>query len=161
MVYGARMCEVVGLRSHLPMPGRRYAAGVISLLLALVLGACGGQPAPSDANRVAVDGGSYLDVTPAGLAVMLEAKDFTLVNVHVPYDGEIADTDLFIPFDEIAARLSELPPPEAKIVLYCRSGSMSTSAAEALVAAGYTQVLNLAGGMNAWRAAGFPLDGGG
>lgn len=155
------MREVVRLRSQVPMPGRRSAAGLISLLLAWALGACAGQSAPSDAKSVAVDGGSYLDVTPAGLAAMLEAKDFTLVNVHVPYEGEIADTDLFIPFDELAARLSELPPPGAEIVLYCRSGSMSASAAEALVAAGYTQVLNLAGGMNAWRAAGLPLAGGG
>lgn len=155
------MREVVRSRSQVPMPGRRSAAGLICLLLALALGACAGQSAPSNAKSVAVDGGSYLDVTPAGLAVMLEAKDFTLVNVHVPYEGEIADTDLFIPFDELAGRLSELPPPGAKIVLYCRSGSMSASAAEALVAAGYTQVLNLAGGMNAWRAAGLPLAGGG
>jgi phage shock protein E len=152
------MREVVRTRFRVPMSDHRSAAALISLLVALALSACGS--APSDANRVTMDGGSYLDVSPADLAVMLKAKDFTLVNVHVPYDGEIVDTDLFIPFDQIAGHISDLPPAEAKIVLYCRSGSMSASAAEALVTAGYTQVLNLAGGMNAWRAAGFPLAGG-
>jgi len=53
--------------------------------------------------------------------------------------------------------LAELPPRETKIVLYCRSGSMSAIAARALVAAGYTKVWNLDGGMNAWRALGYPV----
>ena len=53
--------------------------------------------------------------------------------------------------------MAELPPRETKIVLYCRSGSMSAIAARTLVAAGYTNVWNLDGGMNAWRALGYPV----
>ena len=128
------------------------------LLLAVLLAACGSQPAADTDVRVPVEGGrSYVDITAARLADMLEAKDFTLVNVHIPYDGEIAPTDLFIPFDEVEDRLAELPAREARIVLYCRSGSMSAIAARTLVAAGYTNVWNLDGGMNAWRALGYPV----
>ena len=128
------------------------------LLLAVLLAACGSQPAADTDVRVPVDGGgSYVDITAARLADMLEAKDFALVNVHVPYDGEIAPTDRFIPFDQVEDRLAELPAREAKIVLYCRSGSMSAIAARTLVAAGYTNVWNLDGGMNAWRALGYPV----
>ena len=87
---------------------------------------------------------------------MLEDKDFTFINVHVPYEGEIPDTDAFIPFDEIGSRLTELPADkDAKIVLYCRSGSMSATAARVLVQERYTNVFNLDGGFRAWSQMGY------
>ena len=103
-------------------------------------------------------GGSYTDVKAGGLARMLEKKDFPLINVHIPYEGEIAGTDLFLPFDQVEAKLAELPADRsAKLVLYCRSGSMSVTAARALVRLGYTDVWNLDGGMIAWKQTGHPL----
>jgi rhodanese-related sulfurtransferase len=87
---------------------------------------------------------------------MLEDKDFFLVNVHVPYEGEVPDTDAFIPFDRVADMLDEFPNDiEVKIVLYCRSGSMSAIAARELVRLGYTNVYNLDGGFRAWSSAGY------
>ncbi len=103
-------------------------------------------------------GGSYTDVDAAGLAAMLRRKDFPLVNVHVPYEGEIVPTDLFVPFDRIDRNLDKLPADtHARIVLYCRSGSMSATAARTLVRLGYTDVWNLSGGMIAWERAGYPV----
>jgi rhodanese-related sulfurtransferase len=84
-------------------------------------------------------------------------KDFTLVNVHIPFEGDLPKTDLAIPYDQIAAHLGQLPGRDAKIVVYCRSGRMSDIAARRLVELGYTRVYDLAGGMLAWEAGGRPL----
>jgi rhodanese-related sulfurtransferase len=132
-------------------------AGLVLALLVIIAPATVGPV--SAGSRVAVEGGgSYADVTPAELNAMLGKKDFVLVNVHVPYAGEIAPTDRFIPFDAIEAGLRKLSVRKgAKVVLYCRSGAMSAIAARALVRAGYTDVSNLAGGMVAWEGAGLPL----
>lgn len=98
---------------------------------------------------------NYTNIESRQLADMFNNKDFLLINVHIPYDGEIARTDAFIPFDEIGNKLNELPEnKDAKIVLYCRSGMMSESAAQTLSEKGYTNLYNLKGGMNAWTSAG-------
>jgi len=141
------------------------------LLSALFLAGCGGQEddsssiaavdLSSETQVIPVDGGgTYTDVSAEGLALMLEDKEFPLINVHIPYEGEIEGTDEHIPFDQIEANLDKLPADkEARIVLYCRSGSMSATSARALVGLGYTDVWNLDGGMIAWKASGRPLIG--
>jgi rhodanese-related sulfurtransferase len=77
--------------------------------------------------------------------------------VAVPYVGEIESTDEFIPLNEIEGRLDPFPQRDAKIVVYCRSGSTSAKAARELVRLGYSNVWNLKGGMIAWQEAGYPL----
>ena len=97
-------------------------------------------------------------LTAAQLATMLTKKDFFLVNVHIPYEGEIANTDAFIDYDTIADHLDKLPKDKnSSIVLYCRGGGMSDIASKALVHLGYSQVSDLVGGMDGWKDAGFPL----
>lgn len=109
-------------------------------------------------TSVQVDQGSYTNITPKDLAAMLQAKDFALINVHIPYEGEIANTDAKIAYNEIDQHLDQLPADKtARIVLYCRSGRMSTLAAQELVKLGYTHIFNLAGGMIAWEQAGYAL----
>jgi rhodanese-related sulfurtransferase len=133
------------------------------LLLIGVLAACGGQsPRPvassTPAAQVEVEGGSYTNVTPQQLAEMLKKKDFFFVNVHIPYEGEIEPTDAQIPYDQTAQQLSQYPADKsAKIVLYCRSGRMSSIAAKEFVKAGFTNVWNLDGGMATWEQQGLPL----
>jgi rhodanese-related sulfurtransferase len=129
------------------------AAGALSLLLLLP-----GRPAiaGSDATRAAAQVVSGVtELTPADLAAGLSKKDFWLVNVHIPYEGEIEGTDAFIPYDRIAADPGALPKDKgAKIVVYCRSGRMSAIAARELMRLGYSRVSDLAGGMIDWEKAG-------
>src|SRR4030042_3540940 len=104
------------------------------------------------------EGGSYTNVNPVALAMMLKNKDFLLINVHIPYEGEIDKTDLFIPYNEIEQNLEKLPVDKnTKIVLYCRTNRMSNIAARILVTLGYTNVWSLDGGMIVWKLKGFPL----
>jgi len=89
---------------------------------------------------------------------MLEDKDFLLINTHTPYGYEIEHTDAHILLDGEGRWLRHYPADRmAKIVLYCRSGKRSTVTAIGLVAAGYTNVYHLDGGMLAWHADGLPL----
>ena len=108
-------------------------------------------------TRVEVEGGAYFDITPRTLKSWLSDKDFLLVNVAVPYVGEIESTDEFIPLNDIEGRLNAFPQRDAKIVVYCRSGATSAMAARKLVRLGYSNVWNLTGGMIAWQEAGYPL----
>lgn len=127
------------------------------LFMLMVLTAC--QSASTTGEEVAVSGGSYRNINSAELHEMLKGKDFVLVNVHIPFAGDIPNTDLSIPYDEIEQNLAELPvDKDDKIVLYCRSGRMSQIAAETFIGLGYTNVWNLKGGMVDWEQAGYILE---
>ena len=130
---------------------------VLILLSIFILAGC--QSKPVTGETVTVAGGSYKNVAPAELNIMLKKKDFVLVNVHIPFAGNIAGTDLSIPYDQIGQNLSQLPSDKtAKILLYCRSGHMSTIAAEKLVSLGYTNIWDLKGGMVDWEQAGYSIE---
>ena len=133
------------------------------LLIGVLLSACSSRATPQTTvevigKQVTVPGGSYTDINAAELQTMLANKDFTFINVHIPFEGNIAKTDLSIPYDQIAQNLDKLPEKDARIVLYCRSGRMSSIAAETLVGQGYTNLSNLSGGMAAWEQAGLSIE---
>jgi rhodanese-related sulfurtransferase len=109
-------------------------------------------------TRVEIPGGSYIKIEPQELQTLLANKNFPLINVHVPYEGEIEKTDALIPYNEVDKIVEKLPSDKAAmVVLYCRSGRMSRESTEALVALGYTNVWNLDRGMVGWKEAGFPI----
>jgi rhodanese-related sulfurtransferase len=61
-----------------------------------------------------------------------------------------------IPLPEVPHRLGELDKDE-KVYVICKSGGRSARAVQFLREAGYDAV-NVAGGTDAWREAGHPLD---
>lgn len=139
-----------------------WLSSVLLAFASLLVVSCGSGTSSPETDTVALDqlpknADGYTDITVQQLAELVKVEDLTLINVHVPYEGELPQTDLFIPYDEVADNLDQLPDKDAPIVLYCRSGSMSTSAASDLAALGYTNVLEVDGGFNAWKAAGYEL----
>ena len=160
---GARAARP-GSASPAARPWRRIGIGLVVALVAVVggyallSGSLGGGTAatgPADDGRPAgvVEGigGRWTEITVDDLAAKLSAKDFTLLNVKTPYPGEIEGTDLYIPYDQLAQRAAELPADKgAELVVYCRSGNQSAIAAQTLVDLGYTNVVNVDGGIVAW-----------
>jgi len=98
-------------------------------------------------------------LTAEELHAQLETKDFLLINVHIPYAGQIPGTDAHVPYTDIDALVATIGDDRGtKVVLYCLTGPMSVAAGEALVELGYSRVFDLIGGMNAWREAGYELE---
>jgi len=106
---------------------------------------------------------SLVHLSPTDLADLMAKTDLIVINVHIPYEGDIPGTDTSIPYNSVDAIETYLHKDHcADVVLICKSGGMSQSAGNELVKRGYLRVRDLAGGMMAWEAAGYPLlrDGG-
>lgn len=135
---------------------------LLSLLLPMVmLTSCAeGGSVSMDKKSIADSSkpaGGWKEISPKELSAMMDAKDFVMVNVHTPYEGELPLTDAFIPYDLVESKLSELPPPDGKLVVYCRTGRMSQIALETLSTAGYSNLFELKGGFEAWRSEDLPF----
>ena len=77
-------------------------------------------------------------------------EDVFLLDVREPYEYQIAQIGgTLIPQNDVPNRLAEIPR-DREIVVQCRSGARSQRIAELLKQSGYTQVVNLAGGILAW-----------
>lgn len=130
----------------------RIGAMLVALLVALTAVACSSDEADDAA------GGKVTLLEPAAYQAAIAAGDAFVVNLHIPYEGEIDGTDAFVPFDDVEAHAAELPADKsAPLYIYCRSGRMSAEATPALQALGYTNIIDLRGGMNAWRDAGLEI----
>ena len=77
-------------------------------------------------------------------------EDLFLLDVREPYEYQIAQIGgTLIPQNDVPNRLAEIPR-DREIVVQCRSGARSQRIAEFLKQSGYTNVVNLAGGILAW-----------
>lgn len=109
-------------------------------------------PAPAEEK-------GYIDITAPELREMLSDEELFLLDTHIPEQRHIRGTDAFVPFEEIEENLDKLPADKStKIVVYCRSGSMSAIASEKLVELGYTNVHNLLGGTIEWAKQGYEFE---
>lgn len=123
--------------------------GVYGMIAAVVLGGCA-APKPSDeaANTKAQQTTRSLSAQ----ARQAVADGALLLDVRTPDEfaqGHVSGA-VNIPVDQLRARLDEVGAKERTIVLYCRSGRRSATAATMLKTAGYQSLLDI-GPMDAWH----------
>jgi hydroxyacylglutathione hydrolase len=111
-------------------------------------------------SRAAVPGAivSIPQISAAALAGRVAAGEVQVVDVRgaTEWNEGHIDGERHIPLGYLAARLGELPT-DLPIVVQCQAGGRSAIAASLLRRLGRSDVLNLTGGLEAWRAARLPL----
>lgn len=92
------------------------------------------------------------EIAPKDLRARLNAGD-DLMLIDVREDWEVKQAKLaeaiHIPMDEIPDSLDRIPKDKT-IVFICKMGSRSEAVADWLESQGYTNILNLSGGMFRW-----------
>ena len=136
--------------SHLPN------SWLVTGLLAVVLAAC--AAADDDSNR----GTGPQSITAGELAEQIQLLRAPLI-LDVRSEEEYADGHILgalnIPHDQLGNRLSEIDAAKTdEIVVHCRSGYRARVAGKILVEAGYSDVRDLDGHMNAWQRGGYPTE---
>jgi sulfur-carrier protein adenylyltransferase/sulfurtransferase len=92
------------------------------------------------------------DISPVDLAERLTRGDhIQLLDVREPVEMQISKLDgsKLISLDDLPRRLNDLDPNQETVV-YCRVGVRSARAVDILQKAGFANVKNLRGGINAW-----------
>ena len=143
------------------MQSRRHVFLVLTMGVVLLAAACtaGNDAAPATSTSTSTTGApASVLVDPDEFARRLEEPKTVTINVHIPNEGNIAGTDLEVAFDQISAS-TELPADlTTPLAVYCRSGNMSATAVEDLQAMGYSDIVELRGGYEAWVEAGRTLE---
>jgi sulfur-carrier protein adenylyltransferase/sulfurtransferase len=109
---------------------------------------CGGQMSREDFDS----DGAVPSVSVQELKRKMDAREpLTLVDVREPWEYDIAQItgSRLIPLGELEERLTELPR-EGMLVMQCHSGGRSEHGTRLLRQAGFTNVYNLEGGIEAW-----------
>jgi rhodanese-related sulfurtransferase len=98
-----------------------------------------------------IDSAELQERVAAGEAILL---------LDIRTEGEVAQGVIpgaqHLPMHLIPLRMSEFPK-DKEIVLYCRSGARSYHACAYLAQQGYTNVVNLRGGIIGWARGGYEI----
>jgi rhodanese-related sulfurtransferase len=142
----------------------KYYTVLLVILMSTLLVGCA-TPAPATPKAVvqptAAPTAAQLlalpaDVTPKTVEELRTTGAIVIIDVREPdeyAEGRIPGATL-IPLGELASRTDEVPT-DVPVVMVCRSGNRSAQAVQILQKAGFTNIHNMTGGMNAWTAAGY------
>ncbi len=114
-------------------------------------------------SAVPTDKGSYTIKSDKLAEALTGATPPVIVDVRTAAEFEkdgYIEGAVNVPMSEILGKLDQLPAKDAMFVVNCASGHRGSVVSMALRMLGYTNVVNLAGGLNAWKAANLPIVGG-
>jgi rhodanese-related sulfurtransferase len=137
----------------------RIAAAVA---LAVAVTACA---SPAGTEHPATSGTVVPGVAPgvvdAEAARKLVSAGIRVVDVRTPaeYAAGHLPGAVNVPFDEVQRRAAEIGPPDAPVLLYCRSGRRSAIATDTLRKLGYGEIYDLQS-YSRWTASSAALAGG-
>jgi rhodanese-related sulfurtransferase len=105
--------------------------------------------------------GTFDSVSPERFAALAAAQEVTIIDIRTPEEiaaGKVTPDALELDyyaadFDERLASLDR----DARYAIYCRSGNRTGATLERMRALGFTNVVDLAGGKQAWERSGRPL----
>jgi rhodanese-related sulfurtransferase len=142
-----------GLTSAFRSPGAQIGVLiVVALIIYLILQMGGGSGNVPASNALA----STISVSDA--YTMYQNGAFILdVRTQEEWNEFHAPNATLIPLDQLASRLDEIPR-DREIVVVCRSGNRSQEGRDILLNAGFEQVTSMTGGLNEWRASGYPVE---
>jgi len=115
-------------------------AAVVVLILASLFIQSSNQISAASAHEKYQAGAFFLDVR--------TQEEFNQAHIH---------GSTLIPLDELSLRMNELPR-SADIVVVCGTGRRSLEGMNILKQAGFNRVSCLTGGLEAWIAAGYPVE---
>lgn len=129
---------------------RRYV--LFALIAVVVVGVAGCSSSDSPCCQDCNTDADVQNINSAELqAMMADGQPLILADVRTQeeYDAGHIPGSLHLPLDEIA-QWSQTLDPDTRICCICASGGRSATAADALVDGGFSDVYNLAGGMDDW-----------
>ncbi|MES2329427.1 MAG: rhodanese-like domain-containing protein [Bacteroidota bacterium] len=92
------------------------------------------------------------EITAIELHAQLQQQEIYLLDVREPYEHE--DFNIggeLIPLDEVMSKASNIPK-DKPVIVYCKKGIRSQIAIQRLQEKfGFTNLVNLKGGMDAWK----------
>ena len=110
-------------------------------------------------ERTMVEPQAVRDLTPQEVAAGLAAGRILLVDVREPNEtaAERIAGSVLLPLSRFDPE--DIPDRQGRAVVFtCAVGIRSLRAAEAALDAGHAYDAHLAGGLKAWKAAGFPIE---
>lgn len=143
---------------------KRHVLFIFVIALVMALAACGGGEVNNGETAVSESTASgdlnlsdTVDVQT--VAEIMDRDDVVLIDVREQFEYDEAHIPgiTLIPLGEVPQRLDEIPTDKT-VIMTCRSGNRSGQATDFLRENGYDNVHNMAGGINAWKSAGFDTE---